>query len=165
MDLSQVKKRQMLWGAKGSKPADPLMAAAASSSASSSGPLNFTAATSATEKEVAKVSGSAGLPAGVIMPKQKVPTNSPFKQSFNKWENTNFGDSNTNEKFRQGSQSQRGFFAYNGCMICTLCKGWLDCMYHLHMFHRTASELKRVAQNRGESRARNSQKLLFFLSW
>ena len=108
MDLSQVKKRQMLWGAKGSKPADPLMAAAASSSASSSGPLNFTAATSATEKEVAKVSGSAGLPAGVIMPKQKVPSNSPFKQSFNKWENTNFGDNKANEKFRQGSQSQRG---------------------------------------------------------
>ena len=105
MSPSQVKKRQMLWGAKGPTPADPM---APSPSTSSSGPLNFTAATSATEKEVAKVSGTANLPAGVIMPKQKVPSNSPFKQSFNKWENTNFGDTNTNDKFRQGSQSQRG---------------------------------------------------------
>lgn len=93
-----VKKRQMLWGAKGPTPADPM---APSPSTSSSGPLNFTAATSATEKEVAKVSGTANLPAGVIMPKQKVPSNSPFKQSFNKWENTNFGDTNTNDKFRR----------------------------------------------------------------
>ena len=109
MNLPQVKKRQMLWGAKGpTKPADPMLATPSSSSASSSGPLNFTAATSATEKEVEKVSGSANLPAGVIMPKQKVSSNSPFKQSFNKWENTNFGNSSTNEKFRQGLQSQRG---------------------------------------------------------
>ena len=96
----------MLWGAKPPKPTDPMLAGASSSS--STGPLNFTAATSTTEKEVAKVSGSANLPAGVIMPKQKVPSNSPFKQSFNKWENTNFGDNKANEKFRQGSQSQRG---------------------------------------------------------
>lgn len=120
MNLSQVKKRQMLWGAKGPKPADPMMAA--SSSTSSSGPLNFTAATSATEKEVAKVSGSAGLPAGVIMPKQKVPSNSPFKQSFNKWENTNFGDSNTNEKFRQGLQSLRCQFVAHST--------WVSCHAH-----------------------------------
>ena len=99
----------MLWGAKPPKPADPMLAGGPSSSSSSTGPLNFTAATSTTEKEVAKVSGSANLPAGVIMPKQKVPSNSPFKQSFNKWENTNFGDNKANEKFRQGSQSQRGW--------------------------------------------------------
>merc|ERR1719270_2198694 len=72
--------------------------------------MNFKAATSATEKEVAKVSGAANLPAGVILPKQKAPSNSPFKQSFNKWENTNFGDNKANNKFRRlmGIKSSAG---------------------------------------------------------
>ncbi len=88
----QMKKRQLVWGNKGRGAGDPL-----TSSATATPAMAFTAASSSSSTAEKKASS---LPAGVIMPKPKIAPNSPFKQSFNKWEKTNFGDSSTNEKFR-----------------------------------------------------------------
>jgi hypothetical protein len=114
----QVLKKQRLWG---NKNVDPC-AMPSSSSLS----MAFTAASSCSSAAAAagepEEQSKSKLPAGVILPpnKSRIPSNSPFKQSFNKWEKTNFGDNAANEKFRSVIIPH----SHASSFVCKPCQKW-----------------------------------------